>query len=78
VTSNTLAELVAAEGKAEALLTAIEEQRLILPGRSEIEVDRDIYELAHASFGVTQHWHKRNRSRRPEHGMHLCRESAGA
>ena len=29
------------------------------PGRSETEVDRDIYLLAEAQFGVKQHWHKR-------------------
>jgi Xaa-Pro dipeptidase len=57
--ASALAELVAAEKKAEALLDAIQEQGLIRPGRSETEIDRDIYELAQASFGVTQHWHKR-------------------
>jgi Xaa-Pro dipeptidase len=57
--ASTLAKLVAAEKKAEALLDAIEKQGLIRPGRSETEIDRDIYELAQVSFGVTQHWHKR-------------------
>ncbi len=54
-----LAELLAAEQKAEALLEMIEAQGLIRPGRSETDVDRDIYTLAEASFGVRQHWHKR-------------------
>jgi hypothetical protein len=55
----SLAQLLAAERKAEALLEAIESRRLIRAGRSETEVDRDIYVLAEKSFGVKQHWHKR-------------------
>jgi Xaa-Pro aminopeptidase len=40
-------------------LKAIEAQRLVRPGRSETEIDRDIYTLAETEFGVKQHWHKR-------------------
>jgi Xaa-Pro aminopeptidase len=54
-----LAELLAAEQKADALLEAIETRRLVRPGRSETEVDQDIYVLAETEFGVKQHWHKR-------------------
>jgi Xaa-Pro aminopeptidase len=54
-----LAELLAAERKAEALLSAIETQGLVRPGRTETEVDQDIYALAEQSFGVRKHWHKR-------------------
>jgi Xaa-Pro dipeptidase len=54
-----LAELLTAERKADALLEAIEATRLVRPGRSETEVDRDIYTLAETEFGVKQHWHKR-------------------
>jgi Xaa-Pro dipeptidase len=54
-----LAELLAAERKADTLLAAIEVQRLVRPGRSETEVDHDIYALAEDEFGVKQHWHKR-------------------
>jgi Xaa-Pro aminopeptidase len=53
------AELVAAEEKAFALLDAIERAGLIAPGRSESELDRDIFELAKKDFGVEKHWHKR-------------------
>ena len=38
---------------------AIESRRLIRAGRSETEVDQDIFVLAEKSFGVRQHWHKR-------------------
>ena len=54
-----LAALLAAESKADALLEAIEAQHLVRPGRSETEVDQDIYALAQRSFGVEKHWHKR-------------------
>jgi Xaa-Pro dipeptidase len=56
---NPLAQLLAAEHKADALLEAIEANKLLRPGRSETEVDKDIFALAQDSFGVTQHWHKR-------------------
>ena len=57
--NSPLAALLTAEKKAEALLEAIESQRLVRPGRTETEVDQDIYALAERSFGVKQHWHKR-------------------
>jgi Xaa-Pro dipeptidase len=54
-----LAALLAAEARGMALLDAIESASLIVPGRSERDVERDIYALAEQSFGVKQHWHKR-------------------
>src|ERR1044072_5473281 len=53
------AELIAAEDRALELLSAIERDALVAPGRSEIEVNRAIAELAEREFGVTRHWHKR-------------------
>jgi Xaa-Pro dipeptidase len=41
------------------MFDAIESNRLIRPGRSETEIDQDIFELAHDQFGVEKHWHKR-------------------
>ena len=57
--ASRLAALLAAEARAMALLDAIEAGGLIAAGRSEHEVERDIYTLAEQSFGVKQHWHKR-------------------
>jgi Xaa-Pro dipeptidase len=54
-----LAELLAAEKKAQALFDAIESAGLITAGRTERMVEKDIYALAEQSFGVTRHWHKR-------------------
>ena len=53
------AALIAAENKALALLGAIEAAGLIAPGKSEAELDAEIFELARARFGVETHWHKR-------------------
>lgn len=51
--------LLAAQRKAEDLFGEIETRRVVAPGRMESEVNRDIYELAAALFGVEKHWHKR-------------------
>lgn len=53
------AQLEAAERGALDLLAAIEARGLIAPGRSECDVERDIYALAERVFGVEKHWHKR-------------------
>lgn len=52
-------ELEAAEAKAVAMFDAIESAGLIVPGKTEAELDADIFELAKRDFGVTVHWHKR-------------------
>ncbi len=54
-----LTRLVEAETKAMALLDAIEAGGLIAAGRTEREVERDIYALAAEQFGIEKHWHKR-------------------
>ena len=54
-----LAALQAAEDQANALFDAIERDGLIAAGRSEREIERDIFALAEREFGVTTHWHKR-------------------
>lgn len=54
-----LHELLAAERRAFALLDAIETAELIAPGRTELQVERDIFAIASHHFGVTEHWHDR-------------------
>jgi Xaa-Pro aminopeptidase len=58
-TDDAFANLVAAERKGLALLDAIEAAGIVAPGRSELEVERDIYAIASRDFGVTEHWHDR-------------------
>ena len=42
-----------------ALFQAIEANRLVVAGRTERDVEQDIYALAQERFGVEKHWHKR-------------------
>ncbi|HEY5048596.1 MAG TPA: M24 family metallopeptidase [Rhizomicrobium sp.] len=53
------AALVAAEEQALAMFDAIEAAGLVAPGRTEREVEDDIYALARERFGVERHWHRR-------------------
>ena len=54
-----LAALTAAEQRAFALLDALEAAGVIAAGRTELEIERDIFAIASRDFGVTQHWHDR-------------------
>lgn len=54
-----LTALMAAETKALDLLDRIEALGLIAAGRTEREVEQDIYALAEREFGIQTHWHKR-------------------
>jgi Xaa-Pro aminopeptidase len=53
------ASLLAAEAKGMAMFDAIERAGIVAPGRSERELDADIYKLAERDFGVKVHWHRR-------------------
>jgi Xaa-Pro aminopeptidase len=53
------AQLEAAEQRAFALFDAIEEADLIAPGKTETELEAEIYELAKRCYGVEKHWHRR-------------------
>ena len=52
-------KLVAAEQKANQLMEAIESAQLIVPGRTESQVEDAIYTLANERFSIEKHWHKR-------------------
>lgn len=53
------AALVASEERGMALLSAVEAADIIRSGRTELEIERDIYAIAARDFGVTTHWHDR-------------------
>lgn len=57
--ARTLEGLIAAEQRALSLLDIIESRGIVAPGRSELEIERDIFSIASAQFGVTAHWHDR-------------------
>lgn len=53
------AELREVQDKAAGLFGAIEERGLVKPGITELQLNKDIYALAHEMFGITTYWHKR-------------------
>jgi Xaa-Pro dipeptidase len=58
-TSDRRKSLVMAERRAETLFDEIERRQLISSGRTEKEIEQEIYQLALDKFGVEKHWHKR-------------------
>ena len=52
-------KLIEAENIAKQLFNAIEEHQLIKPGKSENELNEDVFKLAHQLFGIQKYWHKR-------------------
>jgi Xaa-Pro aminopeptidase len=52
-------KLVAAEAIALTLFKAIEEKNLILPGKSEKDLNKEMFLLAKEMFGIEKYWHKR-------------------
>lgn len=58
-TSTTKTNLIQAEKIAEQLFNAIQERGLIVPGKSEKELNEEIFALAKELFGIEKFWHKR-------------------
>lgn len=57
--ANNLQALNEAEEKAAALFKEIEQRGLIQGGKTESELNRKVYELAHQLYGIKKYWHKR-------------------
>lgn len=51
--------MILAEQKAKELFNSVEEQGLIIPGKSERDLAAEIVELARNSFGIENFWHKK-------------------
>jgi Xaa-Pro aminopeptidase len=52
-------KLMEAEAKALQLFQTIETRKLIAAGKSEKQLNNEIYALAHELFGIEKYWHKR-------------------
>jgi hypothetical protein len=52
-------KLLNAETTAIQLFEAIEKNNLIVPGKTEVTLNTEVYMLACWKFGIEQHWHKR-------------------
>jgi Xaa-Pro aminopeptidase len=57
--STTKTRLIKAENLAIELFNAAEVRNLITPGKSEQELNTEIFKLASELFGIEKHWHKR-------------------
>jgi Xaa-Pro aminopeptidase len=57
--STSLESLIIAEKKAAFLFKEIEFRQLIQPGKTERELNNDVYQLALELFGIKKYWHKR-------------------
>ena len=55
----TLAKLLHAQNITILLFETVEKNNLIIAGKSEAQLSREVYELASKEFGVTEHWHKK-------------------
>jgi Xaa-Pro aminopeptidase len=53
------AKLIEAEQKAAELFSTAEERALIVAGKSERELNEEIFALANELFGIEKYWHKR-------------------
>lgn len=57
--TETRTQLILAEQKAKALFAAVEERGLIIPGKTEQELNDEIVQIALDDFGIHQHWGKK-------------------
>jgi len=57
--TNTKAKLIEAEAKALYLFTTIGNREIISAGKSEVQINTEIYNLAFELFGIEKYWHKR-------------------
>jgi len=54
-----MTRLIEAEQKAAQLFKAIEDSGMIQPGKSERELNDQVFQLAFELFGIEKYWHKR-------------------
>jgi Xaa-Pro aminopeptidase len=51
--------LIDAQNKAIELFNSIQKKELIVPGKTEKQLNTEIYDLAFKLFGIKKYWHKR-------------------
>lgn len=51
--------LIEAEEKASQLFKAIEDRGLVISGKSELQLNKEVFKLAAELFGIKKYWHKR-------------------
>jgi len=56
---NELSHLIEAENKAQNLFETIIQKQLIVAGKSEKQLNNEVYKIASELFGIKKFWHKR-------------------
>lgn len=56
---NNLEQLIEAEKNASLLFKTIEDRGLICAGKTEYELNKDVFDVALELFGIRKYWHKR-------------------
>ena len=57
--STTKTKLLWAENVAIQLFKSVEDRNLIAAGKSEQQLNAEVFKLAYELFGIEKHWHKR-------------------
>ncbi len=57
--NSTKNKLIEAEEKALQLFTTIQERGLLIAGKTEKQLNTEVFDLAFELFGIRQYWHKR-------------------
>ena len=57
--TTAIKQLLIAEEKANELFAAIESHQLIQPGKSEKQLNQEVFKLAEEMFDIKKYWHKR-------------------
>jgi Xaa-Pro dipeptidase len=57
--NSTLNNLIEAEKKAKILFNEIEVRNLVVSGKTESQLNTEIFNLAYELFGIKKYWHKR-------------------
>ena len=52
-------QLIEAEKKAEVLFQEIENSNIVQPGKTEKQLNTEVFDLAFSLFGIKKYWHKR-------------------
>lgn len=57
--TSKIEELINAEEKAQVLFEEIENRALVQAGKTEKELNKEVFEIAFELFGIRKYWHKR-------------------
>ncbi len=57
--ADIITNLIGAESKAAELFNIIQSEKILIPGKTEKQINEEIFQLAFKLFGIKKYWHKR-------------------